>query len=478
MFTPAATAARIASEPEWWNVPSPRFWTKCAVVGERREADPLRALAAHLGACRRAGRGARRRRARSSCGSRCPTPTSVVGGARWRCCAGSPSRSTACAAARSHRRRRRDGRASSWPGARGPARGKRVGAEQAAERAGDVVGAERCRATGISGTPCASCSPTTSGASGRAVERLLELRSRGTAACPRRRAPSPRRPVSRRHSSSRSSGHGMPSRDQPNARARSSSRLVEPEVVQRAQRPRLIARCRRRRSPARAPAGLERDPVEAGDARVLRGPGRACGSSGRARRPALAGRTAAPAAEPRLARRQARGSPSQPAARSTVADGVGDVGDDLQAGPQAGCARDRATACRPKLEISAPSRARAAASTGSGTSARRSWARVEDLLPGSSPIQRDRAAERRGAGQVAVADRVGGPVEARVLAVPEAGHAVVAAASSSPSSCVPATAVAASSSLRPGPEDHAGRGRGGRAARPISMSRPPSGEPW
>src|ERR671916_12335 len=29
MFTPDATAARTASEPEWWKVPSPRFWTRC-----------------------------------------------------------------------------------------------------------------------------------------------------------------------------------------------------------------------------------------------------------------------------------------------------------------------------------------------------------------------------------------------------------------------------------------------------------------
>ena len=28
MFTPAATAARTASEPEWWKVPSPMFWTR------------------------------------------------------------------------------------------------------------------------------------------------------------------------------------------------------------------------------------------------------------------------------------------------------------------------------------------------------------------------------------------------------------------------------------------------------------------
>src|SRR5215216_110027 len=29
MLTPAATAARTASEPEWWKVPSPRFCTRC-----------------------------------------------------------------------------------------------------------------------------------------------------------------------------------------------------------------------------------------------------------------------------------------------------------------------------------------------------------------------------------------------------------------------------------------------------------------
>ena len=29
MFAPAATACRIASEPEWYHVPSPRFWKTC-----------------------------------------------------------------------------------------------------------------------------------------------------------------------------------------------------------------------------------------------------------------------------------------------------------------------------------------------------------------------------------------------------------------------------------------------------------------
>ena len=48
MLTPAAIAARIASEPEWWKVPSPRFWREVALARERRQADPLGALAAHL----------------------------------------------------------------------------------------------------------------------------------------------------------------------------------------------------------------------------------------------------------------------------------------------------------------------------------------------------------------------------------------------------------------------------------------------
>ena len=47
MSTPAATAARTASEPEWKNVPSPRFCTRCCALDERGHADPLGALVAH-----------------------------------------------------------------------------------------------------------------------------------------------------------------------------------------------------------------------------------------------------------------------------------------------------------------------------------------------------------------------------------------------------------------------------------------------
>ena len=45
----------------------------------------------------------------------------------------------------------------------------------------------------------------------------------------------------------------------------------------------------------------------------------------------------------------------------------------------------------------------------------------------SSPMQHEHAAERRGAGEVAVAERVAGAIDARALAVPHAEHAVVAA---------------------------------------------------
>ena len=49
MLTPAATAARTASEPEWKKVPSPEVLHVVAAAGEGRHADPLRAFAAHLG---------------------------------------------------------------------------------------------------------------------------------------------------------------------------------------------------------------------------------------------------------------------------------------------------------------------------------------------------------------------------------------------------------------------------------------------
>ncbi len=49
MFTPAATAAWIASCPEWKKVPSPRFWMKWSRLDEGRHADPLGALVAHAG---------------------------------------------------------------------------------------------------------------------------------------------------------------------------------------------------------------------------------------------------------------------------------------------------------------------------------------------------------------------------------------------------------------------------------------------
>ena len=67
--------------------------------------------------------------------------------------------------------------------------------------------------------------------------------------------------------------------------------------------------------------------------------------------------------------------------------------------------------------------------------------------------QGQRAARARHADEVAVAERVGGAVEAGRLAVPDAQHAVVARAGERPASWLPQTAVAPSSSFRPGVED-------------------------
>ena len=104
---------------------------------------------------------------------------------------------------------------------------------------------------------------------------------------------------------------------------------------------------------------------------------------------------------------------------------------------------------------------------------------VEDLHAGSSPHEREHAAARIGADEVAVADRVGGAVEAGRLAVPDAEHAVVARARQRrrPAGC-PTTAVAPSSSLTRRPWGTFGLGgERARSARAPGRDRR-SGEPW
>ena len=90
--------------------------------------------------------------------------------------------------------------------------------------------------------------------------------------------------------------------------------------------------------------------------------------------------------------------------------------------------RDRATACRPKETSSATE---PGASTGHHQAAAHGLAGAGDgggLGGGVVADQRHRAAQRGRAGEVAVADGVGRAVQARALAVPEAGDPVVAAA--------------------------------------------------
>ena len=95
MLTPAATAARIASDPEWWKVPSPRFWVKCARRRTGR-GRPLRALAAHLRHPEHVAAAVVVSSA-TMCGSRCRRRRAARRRRASRCCAGSPSRSTGCA---------------------------------------------------------------------------------------------------------------------------------------------------------------------------------------------------------------------------------------------------------------------------------------------------------------------------------------------------------------------------------------------
>ena len=49
MLTPAATAARTASDPEWKKVPSPMFCDVVLASGERSQPGPLRPFTTHLG---------------------------------------------------------------------------------------------------------------------------------------------------------------------------------------------------------------------------------------------------------------------------------------------------------------------------------------------------------------------------------------------------------------------------------------------
>src|ERR687898_547410 len=81
------------------------------------------------------------------------------------------------------------------------------------------------------------------------------------------------------------------------------------------------------------------------------------------------------------------------------------------------------------------------------------------------------------ADEVAVAERVGGAVEAGRLAVPHRQHAVYLAPGSCAASWLPQAEVAPSSSFRPGTWRTWCASTSSRL-RASSLSSPPSGEPW
>ena len=95
MVTPAATAARTASEPGVVERAVAEVLHEVPVVGERGQPDPLGALAAHLGQAQLvAAAGAVQRD--HGVAADAHADQGVVGRPGWRCCAGSRSRSTGC----------------------------------------------------------------------------------------------------------------------------------------------------------------------------------------------------------------------------------------------------------------------------------------------------------------------------------------------------------------------------------------------
>ena len=232
MLTPAATAARIASRPEW-------------IVGA--VADVLEHVLVASG--RAPGRSSWRPRRPSGCRSWCCGPsTGPCSGSRcrpWRgcprapwsrCCAGSPSRSSGVRASgagvASGALRLAPARASCGCDPRS-AWSSRAQTRRAMHRARSVAGAARRRTAGSAAVASSSRLPTMRGrASGAVVEQLLELVSMSARFSSTTRISL--EPVAR---SART-----PSRLQRPGHAD----LVEPQAEPRAPRPR---RCRGRRAP-------------------------------------------------------------------------------------------------------------------------------------------------------------------------------------------------------------------------------------
>ena len=139
--------------------------------------------------------------------------------------------------------------------------------------------------------------------------------------------------------------------------------------------------------------------------------------------------------------------------------------------------RDRATACRP---IETSSATEPGASTGSirlRHMGSQELGTVEDLAAGSSPISA--TAPPSGAVPDRLPWRMASAARSRPGLLPYQKPVTPSwrRPSSSPSSWVPATAVAASSSFRPGWKTMPA-GPVCPAARASSLSSPPSGDPW
>ena len=443
------------------------------VARERREPDPLRALAAHLRHAEQSRR-ARPRRARPSCGSRSRAPTSG---------SSSALRRAVVRAARAEVRRRAASVGSSaapaMPGqgreAGARLRRKQVGREATRPSAAPTSSALDRPAHGSRQRPPSSSRlPSDARRAGTAVERLLELRLEEGRACPRRRGP-PRRRGEPRSANRASSGQGMPSFTS-RMPSRWSSGSSRPRLS--SARSTAVVRHARRDDRDPRPVGLEAIVVEARCARVRvqRAPGArssascsavsdAGGEEHRRRSRWRAIGAGMPVAELGERRRW----PLASAMSVTI----------FRPGPQAGRARegDRVQAEVEHLLHGAGGEQRH--QRGCGTSARRRSASSRTCTPGRrrSARPRRRAARSR---DVAVADRVGRAVEARVLAVPDADHAVVACARQlgRAAACrrrrsprAPRSAAGAKTMLRAGSRCSRARaapGRGRRAASPGS----------
>ena len=181
-------------------------------------------------------------------------------------------------------------------------------------------------------------------------------------------------------------------------------------------------------------------------------------------------RRAAPAVSSRLARCERR---DRVEAAPALDDRrrVGDVGHDLHARPDARVARDRDRVQPEREDLSDRAGASSGITQARGTSARRSSGPSRTCRRGRRPISA--TAPPSGA----VPDRLLWRIASAARSSPgffpyqKPGHSLLVAPGSSPSSCVPATAVAASSSLSPGRKTMPA-GRGGARARCSSRSRP------